>query len=475
MKVKLIIRSVLFMISLATLLACDPVKKNTVSIRLGENSDSTLSGVKIFRMNLINYEEENILQPTKATDTVSFKILKPTFATLLWAGKRQVIFLEPGYDLKIELREGQLSFSGNGAHQNNYLVQATKLREQIEMRDSTNLLMLDPARFRERVEFLEQALADFHKQFSDSTNVSSKYVDVLGQWNRISVACIRQNYNFNYGTMNKFQIPDSMRVDDKVYADTLMLDYNMLDFAMLLNLKYIIEYVVKLPAPDTTHPMDRMPGETATSIEQAGYPPAIQEIMLAINVHYWMSAIGIPKHIEKIYRAFQEMYPSSRYTSTLQSRHDKWLALSPGKRAPVIRGKTPLGLLDSTTSLLGKIIYVDVWATWCGPCIAEFPHAKKLAERFSGTDRVVFVYVSVDRDVNAWREMVKERFSGSGWHINQSGDINPSIGESYMINGIPRYILIDQKGAVVESNAERPSSPKITAQIDSLLSIDSKK
>jgi thiol-disulfide isomerase/thioredoxin len=121
----------------------------------------------------------------------------------------------------------------------------------------------------------------------------------------------------------------------------------------------------------------------------------------------------------------------------------------------------------SMTDLKGKVILVDVWATWCGPCKVEIPHLKKLEEEFKGKN-VEFVSISVDveKDKEKWRNMIaKEQLGGtqlfaSGWS---------EITKYYDITGIPRFLVFDQEGKIVTADAPRPSNPELKALLENTL------
>ena len=118
----------------------------------------------------------------------------------------------------------------------------------------------------------------------------------------------------------------------------------------------------------------------------------------------------------------------------------------------------------------GKVLYVDVWATWCGPCIAEIPNKKKLQQHFAGNDNIVFVGVSIDnpRDLQKWKDFIaKNDLTGIQLHGNID---NPSnITRLYAIKGIPRYLLFDKQGHIVSMDALSPSSPELIPLLNRLL------
>ena len=109
------------------------------------------------------------------------------------------------------------------------------------------------------------------------------------------------------------------------------------------------------------------------------------------------------------------------------------------------------------SSFKGSMVYVDVWATWCGPCIAEIPSLKKLQKDYEDKD-IVFLSVSVDTDRDAWIKMLTEDDLG-GVHLWADGW--SEITKSYAIFGIPRFMLIGKDGSMISVDAPRPSSDEI--------------
>ncbi|MCO4293578.1 TlpA family protein disulfide reductase [Solitalea sp. MAHUQ-68] len=117
----------------------------------------------------------------------------------------------------------------------------------------------------------------------------------------------------------------------------------------------------------------------------------------------------------------------------------------------------------SLTDFKGKVVLVDVWATWCGPCKKEIPALKQLEEELRAQD-VVFMSVSVDeeKDKEKWKKFVADQglkgvqLFASGWS---------DIAKNYKITGIPRFMLFDKKGNIINVDAPRPSDPKLKETI----------
>lgn len=117
--------------------------------------------------------------------------------------------------------------------------------------------------------------------------------------------------------------------------------------------------------------------------------------------------------------------------------------------------------------LRGKVVMVDVWATWCGPCKVEIPHLKKLEEEMKGKN-VEFVSISVDveKDKEKWKNMVTDQQLG-GTQLFASGWSD--IAKYYNITGIPRFLVFDQEGKIISADAPRPSDPALKKLLDDTL------
>jgi len=107
----------------------------------------------------------------------------------------------------------------------------------------------------------------------------------------------------------------------------------------------------------------------------------------------------------------------------------------------------------------GKVIYIDFWATYCGPCLSEFPNSKKLHKELIDQD-VEFVYLCVNSKKENWEEKLSE-YNLDGSHYLLTDSQSDILSEKFQISGIPHYVLIDKKGTVAKNGSHlRPNVVK---------------
>lgn len=123
----------------------------------------------------------------------------------------------------------------------------------------------------------------------------------------------------------------------------------------------------------------------------------------------------------------------------------------------------------SFSDFRGKYVYIDLWATWCGPCKAEIPHMKKIEEDYHGKN-IVFISLSLDKpkDIQKWKDFVKKE-QLKGIQLMADKDFSSDVAKNYEVNGIPRFLLFDTKGNIINADALRPSNPELRVQLDKLL------
>lgn len=176
---------------------------------------------------------------------------------------------------------------------------------------------------------------------------------------------------------------------------------------------------------------------------------------------------GKMSRVNALYNQFTERYPDSEYSDFLAEGIARKKKLSPGAPAIDFTVYDEDGRKIKLSSLKGKVVYIDFWASWCGPCRAEFKYMKEIKERFSGRD-VVFVYASIDMDEGEWNK-AREKYDLQGLHVRLNGEEDKTA-VAYGINGVPYYFLVDREGNFALEHTPRPSqTAELVKAIESLL------
>ncbi|OFX17580.1 MAG: hypothetical protein A2033_04570 [Bacteroidetes bacterium GWA2_31_9] len=367
------------------------------------------------------------------------------------------LYLSPGDSVSAKVIadnfDETLNYSGTGAEFNNYL--ADLLLIESKFPSPYDFLSLQPADFIKKTDSLEKILIEnLNKTFTTESEFKKL------EKNRIicKKANLRliypQYYSYYSNNQNLSNIPESF------YDYEKQLDIN--DSSLYTEpemTKYVKSFI--------SNKSEELFASTDTSLDESvRYSIAsldlIEQKLTNTFLKEYFSNIFIKEHIkyngikdiETLMAKFNNICKNELYIKSVNEDIKKWEALKSGNLAPNFSFPDIKGNMISLSDFKGKYVYIDVWATWCGPCKAEAPHFEELKKNFKGKN-IVFISVSVDDTKEPWEKMVTEKqltdiqIFAAGW--------SSSITKDYLINSIPRFLLIDRDGNIFDSNAERPS------------------
>jgi thiol-disulfide isomerase/thioredoxin len=446
--------------------------------------------VKIYHFPI--FEEEVLAQfdlDTANYGLIQLELSKPLMLYLTINGSSYNLYLKPGYDLKLSKdttdANESILFEGEGAAMNNYINHISSVLF------SESLIDYDVNTFTKKYDSLNVIVEDFSRSYFDRFPMQKDDLNLLKQIKKIKLLSAKIWYAYRAHNdalvdqvdqlqkgkpIGKIEMLDQLQsFFSDIPFDTAYLRNGMFNYKSIL-LDYLAEkhnsvMDPKLVMPNLQWPKrvsSRWPRRVNTLIKGESYPAGIKEYLIANDLRHWIDSQGITPEIDSIFNEFKLEFEGSIYRTHLQKLYDKKVVILPGDIAPDFSGRTLEGKLISLKDFNGKVVYVDIWASWCPPCLEEIPYSKKLHSAFQA-DKVIFLNVSIDRSREAWKKRLGNEKDWLGTHIILDQREHDTFARNYKVVGIPKYLLIDQTGKIVSADASRPSSKSIKNEITSLL------
>lgn len=160
---------------------------------------------------------------------------------------------------------------------------------------------------------------------------------------------------------------------------------------------------------------------------------------------------------QSIYKSYLNglFYPTlkgdidSRYKLKLNSL----VALQEGKPVPLFALRDSAGKMHRLQDHLGKVIYLDMWASWCLPCRLETPYLQRIVDRYRSRADIIFIGIAVSDKVREWKKAITT--DHPRWL--QLHDTNTFAANAFAVSSVPRYVLIGKDGNVLNFYAPQPS------------------
>ncbi|GAB3929751.1 hypothetical protein GCM10028827_24170 [Mucilaginibacter myungsuensis] len=161
-------------------------------------------------------------------------------------------------------------------------------------------------------------------------------------------------------------------------------------------------------------------------------------------------------HVEAAYKRMLPEMKTAAFKDELTAYYKAMHTLKPGNPAPIISLKDENGKTVSLSDFKGKVVFMDFWGVYCGPCIGDIKtYGVEFHQKYKDKG-VVFLNICVDAGVNEWKKSIAD-LKFDGINLRAPSPADPAC-KAYNVEGIPHYIIIDAKGNIVNNNAPNMGS-----------------
>lgn len=388
------------------------------------------------------------------SDTIRVEVAR----YMLYDGKnRMTVYLDKGNTISINYDaanfENTLLISGKGSEVSNYILISGKKEKELRG-EGTSLYLLEEDEYKQTIEKIKSASEEILNattgisdafRAKEKRNLNYAYLSQLN---------IYQRYHAHYAKQPDFKTSQGFLSELEGFDFSNEEDFNFSRSYRDLVTAHFYEEATILAKKDSIAE-DIAFLKSVASIENE----TIKNNLLFENAKY---GITYTDDFEEFYTIFIANSTNEANNNEITKSYNKLKSVAKGEPSPTFENyENYAGGTTSLSDLKGKYVYVDVWATWCGPCKREIPYLQKVEKQYEGKN-IHFVSLSVDKlsDHDKWQKMVGEEQLG-GIQLFADNSWKSSFVEEYLIKGIPRFILIDPNGDIVSSNAPRPSDTKL--------------
>ncbi|TJY37831.1 TlpA family protein disulfide reductase [Pontimicrobium aquaticum] len=390
--------------------------------------------------------------------------------SMYYEGEKAYIYLKPGNELNVKFDiknfDKTLTFEGKGSIENIYLIQKHLKELSYGNPSLLSLAKLDEPAFLNKINLIKKEMLIFLEEYKNLTkelrNIEQKKIEY--EWvNRIN----------RYQDYRRYVLKDDGFTVSKAFP-TIPKELYDLENEALLNIKPYQTFILteydklsqELNSEDTL--LDKNIAYFKAVIKYSK-SPIVKNYLLFKKAMY---GINNANQLDDYYNTFIEGSTNDEHKQYITNKYKKLIAKpNKGDVSPsFVNYETASGDTKSLSDFKGKYVYIDIWATWCAPCKKEVPYLKKLEKEYEDKN-IEFVSISIDtpKAKEEWKRMVKEENLG-GTQLLADKDWKSSFIKKYAIagSGIPRFILIDPEGYVVDADAPRPSDDKLELLFEKL-------
>lgn len=440
--------------------SCKKEAKPSTEVLSGDIKNTTEKQVILKNQNRKDVAMISLDKNNSFIDTLS---LKEGYYNFFLGNEYTQMYLKPGMNLHISLDakdfDKSLTYKGKGSKINNFLAKKMLLFQKLAPKSSIQYFgRLDEKSVVKLMDSIENV---YNNLLTDSKIDDKAFVSLERLKNKLVKATnfLRYPQAKAYFTHNQeYALPKDFPnpIKNIDFMDKRLLKVAKVATGLLgrklgrevskdTSIVYDDYYVMK--ALDTTKVLPELKSDVAYDIAQ-------------YNLMY-------TKHLDSMVSLFKKLNNNPEQTKEITKKYDLIKRMRPGKISTDFTAHDINGKVYHLKDFAGKPLYIDLWATWCAPCRAEIPFLDKIKEKYKDKP-VNFLSLNVYDQADKWKQML-ENNKMTGWQLISTDKKMPFL-ENYVVDGIPRFILLDKDGKIIDANAPRPSQEELITLIEKTLS-----
>lgn len=440
-------KNLVLALSACALFSCQDPVNNTVIITgtITEPLDETASiSSKDYRTSYTDSLD------SEATFEIEFELDAPSYMNFIHGKESTAMYVRPGDSIRVNINPSEFdeTIKYKGSKASSFLAAKYLLEDNLDLRE---LYSLEEPDFLTAVDQASAQMNGLLDSVGEGAFKTEQKRVISLQWASKKLSYKKYYTNLGNGeielSVNYFKFMEDIDINDPSFLE----DNNSYNF--------LKTYVSSNVSTDFDHELLSNFDFIARTFNNQTTKDKIAYDLLKDFIKNEVLEDG-----DVIMEAYKSLQSDSIKYNELNDLRIEMATFSPGRPAFDFTYPNVNGDSISLSDFVGSLVYVDVWATWCGPCKREIPHLLELEKEYHGKN-IIFLSVSVDeeKDYDTWKNMLVEKEMGgvqlfaSGWS---------KIAKDYKINGIPRFMLFDSNGNIINVRAPRPSNDGIRTLID---------
>jgi thiol-disulfide isomerase/thioredoxin len=393
--------------------------------------------------------------------------------TFTYGGQRTSLYLSPGDDVQLTLDFPQfdetLKYTGRGANANNYLAQSLwkfsfgPADAALPLPQTT--AATTPAQIRQQADAFRQAQRNFLTSYTKTHPLPAEFqrntlLDIDLNWaiTLLEYAPIYRRLAKQEPTLPATYFNFLQELPLKQF-DPYLKDRGAAGNTAVL--RFLNGYGNRLlPGGKLSTDPAEAPRLYAQARTDFGLSP--KTIDLAMYQLYSWKLDDNLAGVLAAYPTFRAQARDSINARNLRQAISGILSVKEGMPAPTFTLLSNEGKPVSLSDLKGKVVYLDFWGTWCGPCMREMPASNDLKKKFEGRD-VAFLYISVNDNAEKWQQVLATQRLTSPNSIHLRSPDGDNVPSRYQVTQYPTYWLIGRNGRIVTRSAPHPSEAEAAA------------